>query len=155
MRLIEAHSRRAADSIRANMLAANLSRTPVTHGQILDSVRASVSSSLFSTGQLETQIKTAMATWDQQVQDKIGEDTGLSHYIYWGPRDGITRPFCRSILRMQRVYTDAGIEQLNSHPELHNYVPPNVRIHRGGYNCRHMWLPVSARWAEARGYKPA
>lgn len=57
-------------------------------------------------------------------------------YAYIGPVDEIVRPFCRE--HLGRVYTQAEIEALD------NGQLPNPFITGGGYNCRHLWAPLSA-----------
>lgn len=72
---------------------------------------------------------------------------------YAGVRDNRNRPFCASVLDMDRVFDDAQVEELNEHPQLHAYVPPNVRTLCGGYGCRHVFLPVTREEAGTK-YKP-
>tara|TARA_Y100001973_G_C5207560_1_gene342715 strand:- start:3069 stop:3839 length:771 start_codon:yes stop_codon:yes gene_type:complete len=151
--LIAAHSRAAAERIRASLLFASLSPTPVPFGEIVSSVRAAFDSAVFSQGQLETQVNTAMAAWDRQLMDEIAEQADVSLWVYMGPSDKLTRPFCRDLLQKGKAYTERGIQELNGHPSLHGYIPPNVKVYCGGYNCRHMFSPVSDRWAEKNGYK--
>ena len=56
-------------------------------------------------------------------------------FRYGGPIDLQIRPFC--LERVGRVYTRRMIEQMNS-AEL-----PQVLLTRGGWECRHVWEPVS------------
>ena len=152
---IEAVSREAANAIRSNLLLANLQRSPRSVSDIVDSVRGAVGGAVFANGRLEVQVNTAMAVFDQQIQDEIAEQTGFDQFIYSGPSDALIRPFCRSLIAAHKTYTAAGIEKLNGHPDLHRYVPPNVRVFRGGLNCRHMWVAVDPKFARDEGFKPA
>jgi hypothetical protein len=65
------------------------------------------------------------------------------YFQYLGPEDEKNRPFCSDIVTRTEVFTAEGIEELNNHPLLGDYVPPNVRVWCGGYNCRHVWAPTS------------
>lgn len=56
-------------------------------------------------------------------------------YAFVGPVDGLMRPFCRA--HVGRVYTRAEIEALD------NGQLPNPFLTGGGYNCRHLWAPIS------------
>jgi len=150
--LLEAHSRVAAERVRATLLFASLSPSPVPFGSMVTSVASAVDGAFFSRGQLETQVNTAMAAWDRQLMDEIAEQADTSLWVYMGPMDKITRPFCRDLLGKGQTYTERGIQELNGHPLLHSYVPPNVKVYCGGYNCRHMFTPVSDKWAEQHGY---
>lgn len=56
-------------------------------------------------------------------------------FWYAGPADAIVRPFCR--LHLGKVYTRAEIDALD------NGQLGNVFLTAGGYNCRHLWMPIS------------
>lgn len=56
-------------------------------------------------------------------------------YWYSGPADGLVRPFCRE--HLGKVYTKAEIDALD------NGQLGNVFLTAGGYNCRHLWMPIS------------
>ena len=66
-------------------------------------------------------------------------------YLYDGPEDRKTRPFCQSVIG--RAYTLEAIKRLDNGQGL------SVEVHRGGYNCRHRWSPISIEDAKAEGYK--
>lgn len=67
--------------------------------------------------------------------------TGLDYvYVYIGPSDGKTRPFCKGLLG--KAYTSSSMSRLNNGAGL------PVREYCGGYNCRHSWSPMVR--AEAR-----
>lgn len=90
----------------------------------------------------------AMLTWERTVLDRVAPDDPV--FIYDGPVDSKNRPFCADIAPRPRAYTRRAIEDLNGHPLLHSYVPPNVFTFCGGYNCRHLWLPMTRATAEER-----
>jgi hypothetical protein len=56
-------------------------------------------------------------------------------YWYAGPADGLVRPFCRE--HLGKVYTRPEIDAME------NNQLPNVFLTGGGYNCRHLWMPIS------------
>lgn len=67
--------------------------------------------------------------------------TGLDYvFVYIGPRDGKTRPFCKQLLG--RAFTSSAMSRLNNGAGL------PVREYCGGYQCRHSWSPMVR--AEAR-----
>jgi hypothetical protein len=79
---------------------------------------------------------TAVATFSRQV-DQIGTSgTPDELFLYAGPADTRTRPFCRA--RVGKVFTRADIDAMD------NGQLPNVLLTGGGYNCRHAWKAVSA-----------
>jgi hypothetical protein len=79
----------------------------------------------------------------QTMTDRvILEGMGAPFYAYVGPVDSKNRPFCANIAPRKAVYTPRGVESLNRHPLLAKYVPPNVAVLCGGYNCRHLWMPM-------------
>lgn len=61
-------------------------------------------------------------------------------YAYVGPVDSIIRPFC--LEHVGKVYTKAEIDALD------NGQIPNVFLSGGGFQCRHLWSPIS-RFDEA------
>ena len=78
-------------------------------------------------------IETAMTNYQQQVIFTMTE--GLPEdqkYYYEGPLDKKTRPLCREILAMQ-PFTRQELESRFS----------GAFTDRGGYNCRHLIIPVS------------
>ena len=94
----------------------------------------------------------ALLVWDRAVLDRISElQAEEPVWVYSGPQDKKNRPFCSAIVRLPRAYTRQGIENLNAHPLLADYVPPNVFMLCGGYNCRHAFIPVSRGFASANG----
>jgi hypothetical protein len=60
-----------------------------------------------------------------------------SDQLYWyaGPTDALVRPFCR--LHVGKVYTREEIDALD------NGQLGEVFLTAGGYNCRHLWMPIS------------
>jgi hypothetical protein len=61
-------------------------------------------------------------------------EEGLTYWYYSGPLDEKTRPFCKRLLSMDKVFSDEEIKKISD--EL-NY---NVLEFVGAYNCRHSWV---------------
>jgi hypothetical protein len=80
--------------------------------------------------------------WQRTVLETVSEEMGEVKWTYDGPQDDKNRPFCADMKQANKAYTRAEIEELNNHPLLATYVPPNVFLECGGYGCRHMFVPV-------------
>jgi len=65
------------------------------------------------------------------------------YWVYVGPEDRITRPFCESLAG--KAIPDRLLDQLANGQGL------PVRRFCGGYNCRHALIPVSERYVAANG----
>lgn len=72
---------------------------------------------------------------------EIGE---VAAFLYLGPDDSKCRPFCAA--HVGRVYKAKDIARMNNGQGL------EVRTFAGGYNCRHVWSPISLEEAAAEGY---
>lgn len=59
---------------------------------------------------------------------------GELYYYYAGPNDDKTRPFCKRMLKIDKVFSTTDIEILS------NYLNYDVLEYRGSYNCRHSWI---------------
>ena len=80
-------------------------------------------------------IETAMTNYQQQVIFAMAEDLPEDQrYTYSGPLDNKTRPLCREIIAAQPLTR----QQIES-------IFPGSFVDRGGYNCRHLWLPLSSK----------
>lgn len=60
---------------------------------------------------------------------------GTGYFLYLGPYDQKTREFCAELVG--QVFSREQIEEMD------NGQTGNVLTDRGGFNCRHQWLPVS------------
>lgn len=94
-----------------------------------------------SEGRQLTELRTKIASYGRQVTAAVGEAAGLNLYLYTGPRDGITRQFCKPLIN--KVVDDAQMARLNNGQGL------PVKLSGGGYNCRHSWSPVSQGFVDA------
>jgi hypothetical protein len=88
------------------------------------------------------------------VNEEAARSAGIDYFLYGGPLDGITRKFCADCIRgtgdpgkraiAPRIYTRAARAELNNGQTGAGSVP----IARGGYNCRHRWLPLTEEMAK-------
>jgi hypothetical protein len=88
-----------------------------------------------SEAQARTVYDTAVSTFSRQVDqlDTTGQPDEL--FLYAGPADSKTRPFCRA--RVGKVFTRAEIDSWD------NGQLPNPMLTGGGFNCRHANKVVS------------
>ena len=94
-----------------------------------------------SEGRQLTELRTKIASYGRQVTAAVGASAGLDLYLYTGPRDGITRQFCKPLIN--KVVDDKQMAALNNGQGL------PVKLSGGGYNCRHSWSPVSQGFVDA------
>ena len=92
-------------------------------------------------GRQLTEIKTKISQYGRGLTAIAGAAAELDHYLYTGPMDGITRPFCRALVN--KVVSDRQMARLNNGQGL------AVKTSGGGYNCRHSWSPVTESFIEA------
>lgn len=92
----------------------------------------------------KTELNTALISFSRTVNLVQAESVGIDNYLYIGPYDKITRPFCRKVLSMKSppIYSMAEIKTMDNDQGL------PVAVYGGGYNCRHRWRPVSTRTAK-------
>jgi hypothetical protein len=81
-------------------------------------------------------------TTTEAVAEATGEEIG---YLYDGPDDKITRPFCAE--HLGNVYTLAALDRLDN-----GQIGP-VSQFAGGYNCRHRLSPIPLEQAKEEGYR--
>lgn len=58
---------------------------------------------------------------------------GEIYWVYDGPLDEKTRPFCKKLLQLDKVISQLDIDILT------NYLGYDVLKYEGSYNCRHKW----------------
>jgi len=92
-------------------------------------------------GRQLTDIKTKISQYGRSLTATASAVAGLNHYLYTGPVDGITRPFCRALVNL--VVDEKQMRRLNNGQGL------AVKTSGGGYNCRHSWSPVTESFIEA------
>jgi hypothetical protein len=94
-----------------------------------------------SEGRQLTEVKTRISQYGRGVTAAAAEAADMSYYLYTGPMDGITRPFCKQLINL--VVSKAQMKRLNNQQGL------TVLTSGGGYNCRHSWSPVTLGFIEA------
>lgn len=72
----------------------------------------------------------------------------VSYWYYDGPNDEKTRPFCRSLLTLDRYWKEDDIQFLS------RKVGYNVMDFTGGINCRHGWRQARIKGRVQKGYSP-
>jgi hypothetical protein len=91
-----------------------------------------------STFNARTQAQLAISASNQLYRNGIAETAMLTHYLYEGYTIAHTRPFCR--IHVGKVYTADQILQMR------NGMLEPVKIFKGGYRCKHSWVPVNPDW---------
>ncbi len=81
--------------------------------------------------QARTLHDTAVSTYSRQVRQLGLPGEPDDRFVYLGPNDAKTRPFCAGLVGEVRTR-----EQIS---ELSNGQIPNSLLTGGGYNCRHVW----------------
>lgn len=97
---------------------------------------------------IETEVNTSLAGFSQSITIQKAKEAGLDLFLYIGPDDNITRPFCKSVLDK-----DPAIYSVDEIKDLDNGQGLDVFVYRGGYNCRHEWSPLDLDTAVSLGYK--
>lgn len=118
-------------------------------GAVLDSVVAGVAVNpldILSTAEgrnfanLATEINTTLMAYQRIVHFEKADKAGIDKFLYVGPDDDITRPFCAE--HVDQIFTRDEIDAMDNGTDL------PVSIYCGGYNCRHHWRPVSDELAK-------
>lgn len=91
-------------------------------------------------GSLTTEVRTKISQFGRSVNMIAADAVGMDLYLYTGPKDGITRNFCKAIIN--KVVSKDQLSKLNNNQGL------SVRSSGGGYNCRHSWSPVTSNFVE-------
>ncbi len=100
-----------------------------------------------SEGRELTEVRTAISELGRSLTATAATAADRDLYLYTGPKDGITRPFCRALINL--VVDESQMADLN------NGQGKSVKISCGGYNCRHSWSPVTDSFVEAADLKRA
>lgn len=72
------------------------------------------------------------------------KEAGLTHYRYTGTLVRDSRPFCKSMLN--RVLTEQEIRDIWNTQSWAGKSTGDPFIVRGGYRCRHTWIPTDPEW---------
>lgn len=85
--------------------------------------------------QAATLVDTGLAAFDRAVMTQQSTEAGVEWFLYDGPKDKLTRPYCDA--RVGKRFT---LAMLDATP---NDVGPNPpSLYCGGYNCRHRLTPL-------------
>lgn len=96
-----------------------------------------------TTGQIKTELNTSTIAFSRAITQKKANDLGFKFFVYRGPNDKITRPFCKA--RVGKVFTWEEILKWDNGQGL------PASIYLGGYNCRHDLRPISEERAAELG----
>jgi hypothetical protein len=94
-----------------------------------------------SEGRQLTEVKTRISQYGRTITAAAAEQADINTYLYTGPRDGLTRPFCRALIDL--VVDEKQMSKLRNGQGL------SVKTSCGGYNCRHSWSPVTESFVQA------
>lgn len=83
---------------------------------------------------LTTELTTATSGFNRSVTLFKCEELGIDNFLYVGPDDRVTRPFCQE--RVGKTYTRTEINAWDNGQGL------PASIYLGGYNCRHRLVAV-------------
>ena len=72
------------------------------------------------------------------------KDAGLTHYRYTGTLVRDSRPFCRNMLN--KTLTENEIRDIWNNKGWQGKSTGDPFIVRGGYRCRHTWIPTNPDW---------
>lgn len=107
-------------------------------------------------GRAKTLANTLTQSFDRAVTNRKAKSAGIETFVYLGPDDDVTRPFCQAVLTGEGaaefnvpavdgdppIYTDEQISGMDNGQNL------PVFQFGGGYNCRHKFRPIAAKVAE-------
>jgi len=125
-------------SLRPILLQSIILDQPFEISQLSETISARAASNV------KTEMNTGLMMLNRTVTLVQAEETGVTEFLYVGPNDAKTRPFCENLLdsRSPPIYTKAEIEGMSNGQGL------TVSQAAGGYNCRHHWRPVSEKVKE-------
>ena len=72
------------------------------------------------------------------------KQSGLKHFRYTGTLVRDSRPFCRNMLN--KTLTEKEIRNIWNNEGWGGKSPGDPFIVRGGYRCRHTWIPTNPEW---------
>ena len=79
-----------------------------------------------------------------QFTVKKAKESGLNHFTYTGTLVRDSRPFCVNMLN--KTLTETEIRDIWNNRPWKGKSPGDPFIVRGGYRCRHTWLPTNPEW---------
>ena len=79
-----------------------------------------------------------------QFTVKKAKDSGLNHFQYVGTLVRDSRPFCRSMVN--KTLTEKEVRDIWNNRSWAGKSTGDPFIVRGGYRCRHTWIPTNPDW---------
>jgi hypothetical protein len=129
------------DDAEGRMFLSLLSGTPLDPSLEEQRVSRALNSSI------KTEANTLRAGFARATQFASAKALDLDLFLYIGPDDDITRPFCEDLLsRDPPIYTLDEIDRMDNEQGL------DVHEFAGGYNCRHRWRPITQEYARELGW---
>jgi uncharacterized protein with gpF-like domain len=115
--------------VTATVMNTVIAGKPMEPDQVLEDAGSRVYSDL------KTEIRTTVMAYNRIVNLEKAKKAGITKFLYVGPDDQVTRPFC--VERVGQVWSTEEIDSWDNGQGL----PAN--IYCGGYNCRHHLRPLS------------
>jgi len=103
-----------------------------------EAIRTLLEQKVANVAAARAQTMAAVGAFNQVHRLALADKANLSHFLYSGTIKHNTRAFCRACL--DRVFRRDQIDQLK------NGLLEPVMIYKGGWRCRHSWLPVNPDW---------
>ena len=79
-----------------------------------------------------------------QFTVKKAKDSGLNHFRYTGTLVRDSRPFCRNMVN--KTLTETEVRDIWNSRSWAGKSTGDPFIVRGGYRCRHTWIPTNPEW---------
>jgi hypothetical protein len=106
--------------------------------QSVDAILADLATVIDRTApQIRTLYDTAISIFGRQVEALSAGDDPAAIFLYLGPDDDVTRPFCRE--HVGKVYSRTAIDAMDNGSSLGT----PVLLVGGGWNCRHQLIQLS------------
>lgn len=107
-------------------------------------------------GRAKTLANTLSQSFDRAVTNRKAQTAGINTFVYLGPDDKLTRPFCEALLtgegssefNIPAVDGDPPIYTAEQIEDMDNGTGLAVFQFGGGYNCRHKFRPIAVKVAE-------
>ena len=123
--------------------------TGIKFSDAVDQLNLFIKGSPERLGRLESYVKQiatdSLFQFDSSYMKKLGEDVGAEWWRYVGGTIATTRPFC--IQQTEKEwFTTEEVEELANRQwagKIPGTTASSIFSLRGGYNCRHTWIPVS------------
>ena len=121
-------SHKIEQSLRRSVLAGQ------TIEEATDSIETALTAASLNPSNAYTLANTSLLDLNQRAQNMAAETGGAEWWVYLGPDDDATRPFCQALIdtRFSRDMIGA----------LDNQQIPDAFVSRGGWNCRHQFLAI-------------